>query len=208
VLVDLQSGVPDKDVGVFDKGLGRRNNMMKKILVLSGSPRKGNSYGVVKLIEEKLNQLGDVELEYIMLGKSDIRFCRGCLSCMIKGENSCPLKDDVPMIREKMVHAHGVIFVSPVYIHTVTASIKNLFDRMACYLHRPCFFNKYAINISTTELTGLKETLHYLAFPVKAMGFNLVGELGVLAPAFKEPGPYQDQVMADVENISKDFSGI
>jgi hypothetical protein len=76
---------------------------------------------------------------------------------------------------------------------------------MAYYLHRPCFHDKYALNISTTELTGLKETLHYLAFPVKSMGFNLVGELGILAPAFQEPGLYQEEVMTDIKKLSDDF---
>ena len=178
---------------------------MKKVLVLSGSPRKGDSYGIVKLIEKKMSDLGNVEFEYLMLRKYSIEYCRGCLTCMRKGEESCPLHDDIPTIRDKMLNADGVIFTSPVYVHSVTASIKNLFDRMAYYLHRPCFHNKYALTVSTTELSGLKETLDYLAFPIKLMGFNLVGEIGVLAPAFNEPGPYQNGIMAHIDKATKDF---
>ncbi|MBW2341256.1 MAG: NAD(P)H-dependent oxidoreductase [Deltaproteobacteria bacterium] len=178
---------------------------MKKVLVISGSPRKGDSYRVVKLIEKKIHDLGDVEFEYLMLRKCNIEYCRGCLTCMKKGEDRCPLKDDIQMIRDKMLNADGVIFTSPVYVHTATASIKNLFDRMAYYLHRPCFHNKYALTITTTELSGLKETLHYLAFPIKSMGFNLVGEIGVVASAFNEPGPYQDVVMANIDRATKDL---
>ena len=44
-----------------------------------------------------------------------------------------------------------------------------------------------------------------LIFPVKAMGFNLVGEIGVLAPAFDEAGPYRDKVMADLEKAANDL---
>jgi multimeric flavodoxin WrbA len=160
---------------------------------------------VVKLIEKQMHDLGDVEFEYLILRKYNIEYCRGCLTCMRKGEDRCPLKDDIPMIREKMQNANGVIFVSPVYVHSVTAPIKNLFDRMAYYLHRPCFHDKFALIVSTTELSGLKETLHYLAFPVKSMGFNLVGEIGVLAAAFAEPGPYQNEMMANINKASADF---
>lgn len=182
---------------------------MKKVLILSGSPRKGDSYRVVKLIEKKIHDLGAVEFEYLILRKYNIKYCRGCLTCMRKGEDHCPLKDDIPMIREKMLNADGVIFVSPVYVHTVTASIKNLFDRMAYYLHRPCFHSKFALILSTTELSGLKETLHYLAFPVKSMGFNLVGEIGILAAAFSEPGPYRNEMMAKINKAAKDlFQGM
>lgn len=178
---------------------------MKKILVISGSPRKGDSHGIVRLVETGMSTLGEVEFEYIMLRKCRIEYCRGCLNCMRKGEDRCPLKDDIAMIRDKMHDAHGVVFASPVYVPTVTASIKNLFDRMAYYLHRPCFHDKFALTVSTTELSGLKETLRYLAFPVKAMGFNLVGEIGVLATAFAEPGPYRETVMADIDRMAEDF---
>ncbi len=152
-----------------------------------------------------MHDIGDVEFEYLFLRKYHIEYCRGCLTCMRKGEDRCPLKDDIPMIHEKMLNADGVIFVSPVYVHTVTASIKNLFDRMAYNLHRPCFHNKFALIVSTTELSGLKETLHYLAFPVKSMGFNLVGEIGVLASAFTEPGPYRNDVMAKINKAATAF---
>ena len=179
--------------------------MGKKVLILSGSPRKGDSYRIVALVENKMRELGDVAFEYVMLRKYRIAYCRGCLTCMRKGEDRCPLKDDIPVIREKMCEADGVIFVSPVYIHSVSASIKNLFDRMAYCLHRPCFHDKYALTISTTELSGLKETLHYLAFPIKAMGFNLVGEIGVLAAAFNAPGPYRDEIIADIDNAAQNL---
>ena len=182
-----------------------KNYIMKKIIVISGSPRKGDSYRVVKRIEKKMHNLGDVTFEYLILRKYNIEYCRGCLTCMRKGEDRCPLKDDIPMIRDKMLNADGVIFVSPVYVHSVTASMKNLFDRTAYYLHRPCFHDKFALSVSTTELSGLNETLHYLAFPIKSMGFNLVGEIGVLAAAFAEHGPYRNEMMAKIDKAAKDL---
>ena len=63
------------------------------------------------------------------------------------------------MIREEMLNADGLIFVSPVYAHQVTALMKNFIDRFAYVLHRPCFLDKAALIISTTELTGLEDVL-------------------------------------------------
>ncbi len=180
---------------------------MKKVLALSGSPRKGDSYKVVKLLIEHMQEYGDVELEFVTIRKFKIEYCRGCLACMRKGEDHCPLKDDVPMIREKMCNADAVLFVSPVYVHSITAPIKNLFDRMAYYLHRPCFHDKQAMLISTTELSGLKEALHHLKFPVKAMGFNLVDEIGVIAPAFNEPGPYREKMLVNIRHAAEKLYG-
>ena len=51
------------------------------------------------------------------------------------------IKDDALMIREEMLNADGLIFVSPVYAHQVTALMKNFIDRFAYVLHRPCFLD-------------------------------------------------------------------
>ncbi|CVK32582.1 MULTISPECIES: NAD(P)H-dependent oxidoreductase [Methanoculleus] len=39
-----------------------------KVLVVMGSPRKGNTYRAAKRIENTMRSLGDVEFEYLMLG--------------------------------------------------------------------------------------------------------------------------------------------
>lgn len=38
-----------------------------KILVIMGSPRKGNTYRAAQRIEDVMRSLGDVEFEYLML---------------------------------------------------------------------------------------------------------------------------------------------
>ena len=54
---------------------------MKKILVLSGSPRKGDSYRLIKLVEKKMHDLGDVEFEYMILRKYNIEYLMGNTPC-------------------------------------------------------------------------------------------------------------------------------
>jgi multimeric flavodoxin WrbA len=121
---------------------------------------------------------------------------------MRKGEESCPIKDDALSLRDRLRAADGVIFASPVYVHTISALLKNFFDRFAYFLHRPAFFGIPALTIVTTELSGLPETVKYLAFPVKAMGFWLLHEIGVIAPAFYEEGRYRESIMGEIELAS------
>ena len=160
---------------------------MKKILVICGSPRpKGNTYKITQVFEEKLSAGNDYEFEYLALKKSDLQYCRGCLLCMKKGEGFCPCKDDALLIRDKLLSADGVIFTSPVYVHTVNAITKNFFDRFAFFCHQPHFIGKPALLITTTELSGSKETLDYMKFPVNAWGFKIIDTIDVVYPSYIE----------------------
>ncbi|MCK4826914.1 flavodoxin family protein [bacterium] len=64
-----------------------------KILSIMGSPRKGDSYKITKIFEEKLSALEKVEFKYLFLGDINLEYCRGCSICMKKGEEFCPSKD-------------------------------------------------------------------------------------------------------------------
>ena len=96
-----------------------------RILVITGSPRKGDSYQIVKLFEEKLNSLEKVEFKYPFLKDTNLEFCRGCMLWMMKDEDLCLAKDVTLKVREEMLNSDRVIFVSPVYAHQVTALMKN-----------------------------------------------------------------------------------
>lgn len=179
---------------------------MKKILVISGSPRpKGNTYKVTALVEEEMKRLGDVEFEYFFLKKANLEYCRGCLVCMKKGEENCPCKDDAVMLRDKMSEADGTVFISPVYVHTVSALMKNFYDRFAYVCHQPRFLDKAAIFIVTTELSGSKETLDYMDFPAFTWGFRTAGCLDVVYDSFKKEGEYRNKTNERISRLAYDF---
>jgi hypothetical protein len=50
------------------------------------------------------------------LAEMDIRTCRGCRICFDKGEESCPLKDDLLAIRRRIEAAELLVLGSPVYV--------------------------------------------------------------------------------------------
>ena len=168
-----------------------------KILVVMGSPRKGNTYRAAKKIEEYMQSMGDVEFEYLMLKDADLSQCSGCFVCIMKGENHCPHKDSAYIIEQKMHAADGVIFASPVYGMSVTALMKTFIDRFSYIFHRPRFFDKKALLLSTTGALGLKEVLNYLKLVASIWGFEVVHSVGLVTP------PMQISQKKEQENNQK-----
>src|SRR5512139_1534220 len=97
-----------------------------KVLFLIGSYRKnGNTARVAHLMEAQLQQIAQqynapLETETLFLAHMDIGFCRGCRACFDRGEDTCPVKDDVPAIKAKIQAADGVVIASPVYVDDVS----------------------------------------------------------------------------------------
>ncbi len=56
-----------------------------------------------------------------------INYCTGCGTCF-KGR-SCPQKDDMPEILQKMIAADVIVMATPVYFYTMNAQMKTLIDR-------------------------------------------------------------------------------
>ncbi len=131
-----------------------------KILAIMGSPRKkGNTYKVVQEIEERMKEMGDLEFEYLFLKDANLEPCRGCHTCLLKGEDLCPIDDDRPKIEEQILNSDGVILASPVYLFNVSALMKKFLDRFAYVCHRPRFFNQYLMSVSTAGGSGLMSSL-------------------------------------------------
>ncbi len=156
-----------------------------KILVVMGSPRKGNTYRAAERIRELMESHGPVEFEYLWLRDANLLPCRGCFVCIEKGEENCPARDDAPAIERKMREADGVILASPVYGMNVSGLFKVFVDRFSYIFHRPRFFDKKALLLTTTGAVGTRETQAYLALVAQVWGFEIAGRAGLITP----PGP-------------------
>ena len=97
-----------------------------EILAICGSPRKENTYSILKFIKENYP---DIDINILQLSKIDFQLCKGCYSCVKRGEDKCPIKDERDMIISEMTESDGVLLASPVYCHMVSAPMKNFFDR-------------------------------------------------------------------------------
>ena len=145
-----------------------------KLLAINGSPRKGNTSKALYLIRDAFP---GVDFEILHLMDLDFKQCKGCYTCVLKGESKCPLKDDRDMILGKIAEADGLILASPVNSHMVSAMIKNFFERFGYLAHRPSYFNKSAMLMVTYSGYGAEEALKYMDKMLSAFGFNLAPSL-------------------------------
>jgi multimeric flavodoxin WrbA len=178
-----------------------------KVLVIVGSSRgKGNTYKITKQLEEKIKKLGDVEFSYLFLKETNLEQCRGCFTCVTRGEHLCPIKDDRAKIEEQMLNSDGVIFASPVYVYNITALMKNFIDRFGYASHRPLFFNQSAIAVTTSSGGGIKETLNYLESITRSWGFNFVHKLGVITHPYLIHTPrYSKEIENNMDTAARIF---
>ena len=66
--------------------------------------------------------------EKIFLKDKKINYCTGCGTCL-NGKKSCPQKDDMAEILEKMVDADVIVMATPVYFYTMCGQMKTMIDR-------------------------------------------------------------------------------
>lgn len=161
------------------------------IVVLNGSPRKKHSHTVIKTIENMLTDKGlRVDMEHVDLYHQDIQSCIGCMQCFQKGEEACPLKDDLTTLYHRLLQADGFIFASPVYALQVTGKMKQVVDRLSFLFHRPALIDKPAITLVTTEGGGIKPTQGYLQMMAYGWGCRLSGSISVMSSRYFKNSPY------------------
>jgi len=113
---------------------------MKNILLISGSPRKGNTEFILSSIYKAVKG----EKELILLRNKKIGYCSGCLYC--EKHNACSINDGMREIYEKIRKADVIIIGTPNYFDNVTGILKVFMDRT----------NPFYNGGSTSELTGKK----------------------------------------------------
>lgn len=101
---------------------------MKKVLILSSSPRrKGNTDTLCDEFMRGAMETGN-EVEKISLRDKTIHYCTGCSTCSLHGK-PCPQKDDAAGIIDRMLAADVIVLATPVYFYAMSAQLKTLIDR-------------------------------------------------------------------------------
>lgn len=100
---------------------------MKKVLILSGSPRKGgNSDTLCDEFYKGAVEAGN-EAEKVFVSGKNIGYCRACYAC--KSTGVCAIKDDMGEVLQKMLEANVIVLSSPVYFYSISAQLKAVIDR-------------------------------------------------------------------------------
>lgn len=176
-----------------------------KVLAIIGSPRKmGNTYRVVEQIKENMMKFDkNIDFEYLFPRDYNLMMCTGCFACISQGEDKCPLKDDHAILEAKMSEADGIIFAAPTYTMGVPGIMKNFIDRFAYTCHRPYFFDKVFLAVTTIGgIRGMKPALEQLA--ILTGGGRLAKKLGVPAPPIAMAG-FAKKAKKNINKASKAF---
>lgn len=132
---------------------------MKKVIAISSSGRKRNTYRLIESTRKMLEE-ADIELEIVHLANLTIQDCCGCDACVLV--DKCPIKDDCHLIFEKLEAADGVILTSPVYMASVSGQLKRFIDRTCRWYHRPILAGKPVLLMTTTAGGYAQDVLNYL----------------------------------------------
>jgi multimeric flavodoxin WrbA len=156
---------------------------MKLLVLMSSLRKKGNTDQVVDILRENLYKIAainkdTIEIETLKMGDLQIAPCRGCRICFDRGEEFCPLRDDMTEIKNKIKTADGIIVASPVYVDDINGVMKNWIDRLAHVCHRPEFAGKSAYLLVTVGSTRTGHALRTLDTALRTWGFYIIGKAG------------------------------
>lgn len=101
--------------------------MSKKILILSGSPRKGGNSDILCDEFAKGAKESGHNVEKINVAEKSVAPCKACYAC--KNGGICVIKDDMAEIMQKIIDADVLVLASPVYFYSIDAQLKAVIDR-------------------------------------------------------------------------------
>jgi multimeric flavodoxin WrbA len=180
-----------------------------KISVINGNLRHGSTWNCKELLLKEIEKREPSEVTEWKLPNDMPFFCRGCFSCFLNGEDTCPDAQKVQPIVQSILEADLIILTSPVYAMDVSGQMKTLLDHL-CYMwmsHRPDgrMFSKTGLTIVTTAGAGLSHTTKTLRNSLVFWGLRRVYSFrkAVAAMSWAEvPEQKKAQISRKVELIA------
>lgn len=163
--------------------------MSKKIVVITGSPRKnGNSFAMTEAFIKEAKAKGHAVTRFDA-AEMAIGGCRACETCYKSGK-ACSFDDDFNIIAPAVLDADVVIFSTPVYWYSIPAQIKAVLDKMYSFCvagkdiaGKGCGIIACCEEEDMTVLDGVRVPIERSAALMK---WNMVGE--VLIPGVLNVG--------------------
>ena len=162
--------------------------MRKKIVVITGSPRKkGNSIAMTDAFIQSAEQLGHTVTRFDAADKR-LTGCHACETCFKTGK-ACSFDDDFNTVAPAILEADAVVFTMPVYWYSIPSQIKAVIDRMYsfCVAGKDVAGKECALiaccEEDMTVLDGVRVPMERTAALLK---WKMVGE--VLVPGVLEAG--------------------
>lgn len=107
--------------------------MSKKIVVITGSPRKvGNTFAMtdtfIKTAKDKGHSITRFDAAFENVGG-----CHACETCY-QTEKPCSFDDDFNKIAPAILEADTVVFSTPVYWYSIPAQVKAVIDKLFSFV--------------------------------------------------------------------------
>jgi len=115
---------------------------MARYLLISGSPRPGNSEFILNNIFAGINSS---EKELLLLRDKKISHCQGCLYC--EEHQACSVRDDMQRIYDRLQAADIIVFATPNYYDNVPGIAKDFIDRLNPFYDTDAIRGKKILNI-------------------------------------------------------------
>lgn len=107
--------------------------MSKKIVVITGSPRKnGNSFAMTEAFIQAAEDKGH-QITRFDAAMKNVGGCHACETCFKTG-NACSFDDDFNTIAPAILEADTVVFTMPVYWYSIPAQIKGVIDKLFSFV--------------------------------------------------------------------------
>lgn len=163
--------------------------MSKKIVVITGSPRKnGNSFAMTDAFIKAAEAKGHTVTRFDVADKK-LTGCHACETCYKTGK-ACSFDDDFNTIAPAILEADVVVFTMPVYWYSIPSQIKAVIDRMYSFCvagkdiaNKECALIACCEEHDATVLDGVRVPIERTAALLK---WNMVGT--VLIPGVLNAG--------------------
>lgn len=169
-----------------------------QVTVLTGSPRKnGTSNYMADEFIRGVKENGH-EVYRFDTAKADIKNCLGCNACSM-GTKHCIHKDDFVELREHLINADVIVFVTPMYYFGMSSTLKKVIDRF--YSIDPQLKQKQnkavLISVQHAPVDVVKEPLnqHYQAILswLNMENAGIINAIGIESVEHLKQTPYPTQ---------------
>lgn len=163
--------------------------MSKKIVVITGSPRKnGNSFAMTAAFIKAAEAKGHTVTRFDAAMKN-LGGCHACETCYKTGK-ACSFDDDFNTLAPAILEADAVVFTMPVYWYSIPAQIKCVIDRLFSFVvggkdisGKNCALITCCEEDDMSVMDGVRIPIERSAALMK---WHMVGE--VLIPGVLNPG--------------------
>ena len=177
---------------------------MGRIVAIAGSNNKNSrTYQLLNLWLKRMSELdGSLQYEVLLLQNFNLFMCEGCSSCFYNGKCVLDQKDDMPLLREKLIKSDIVVFASPVYMHNMSGIMKNFIDRMAFESHLLSLSGKFGFTLTTTSTSGETIVSDMLRQMQVSFGIKTINNFVFKAVYDNELASTDEWAQASVEDLS------